>query len=70
LPDSLLRHLGGIKINERTEVVDRKGKAVPGLYVVGFDASGMWGDGYAIKGSTGASAGFAANSGRIPGRTH
>jgi fumarate reductase flavoprotein subunit len=60
--------LGGIKINERTEVVDKKGKAIPGLYAVGFDASGMWGDGYAIKGSTGASAGFSANSGRIAGR--
>lgn len=60
--------LGGIKINERTEVVDKKGNAIPGLYAVGFDAAGMWGDGYAIKGSTGASAGFAANSGRIAGR--
>jgi fumarate reductase flavoprotein subunit len=60
--------LGGIKINERTEVVDKKGTAIPGLYAVGFDAAGMWGDGYAIKGSTGASAGFAANSGRIAGK--
>jgi fumarate reductase flavoprotein subunit len=60
--------LGGIKINERTEVVDKKGNAIPGLYAVGFDAAGMWGDGYAIKGSTGASAGFAANSGRIAAR--
>lgn len=60
--------LGGIKINERTEVVDKKGNVIPGLYAVGFDAAGMWGDGYAIKGSTGASAGFAANSGRIAGK--
>ena len=60
--------LGGIKINERTEVVDKKGNAIPGLYAAGFDASGMWGDGYAIKGSTGASAGFSANSGRFAGR--
>jgi fumarate reductase flavoprotein subunit len=60
--------LGGIKINQRTEVIDKKGKIIPGLYAVGFDAAGMWGDGYSIKGSTGASAGFAINSGRIAGR--
>ncbi len=60
--------LGGIKISERTEVLDKKGNIIPGLYAVGFDAAGMWGDGYAIKGSTGASAGFAVNSGRIAGR--
>lgn len=60
--------LGGIKINERTEVVDKKSNAVPGLYAVGFDAAGMWGDGYAIKGSSGLSSSFAASSGRIAGR--
>jgi len=60
--------LGGIKINERTEVVDKKGKVIPGLYAAGFDAGGMWGDSYSIKDSTGLSAGFAANSGRIAGR--
>jgi fumarate reductase flavoprotein subunit len=60
--------LGGIKINEKTEVVDKKGKIIPGLYAVGFDAAGMWGDGYSIKNSTGASAGFAINSGRIAGK--
>jgi fumarate reductase flavoprotein subunit len=60
--------LGGIKINERAEVIDKKGKAIPGLYAAGFDAGGMWGDSYSIKDSTGLSAGFAANSGRIAGR--
>ena len=60
--------LGGIKINEKTEVVDKKGKIIPGLYAVGFDAAGMWGDGYSIRNSTGASAGFAINSGRIAGK--
>ncbi len=60
--------LGGIKINHRTEVVDKKGKVIPGLYAVGFDAAGMWGDSYSIKDSSGASAGFAVNSGRIAGK--
>ncbi len=60
--------LGGIKINYKTEVIDKKGKVIPGLYAVGFDAAGMWGDSYSIKDSSGASAGFAVNSGRIAGK--
>ena len=60
--------LGGIKINHNMEVVDKKGKVIPGLYAVGFDAGGMWGDSYSIRDSSGASAGFATNSGRIAGR--
>jgi fumarate reductase flavoprotein subunit len=60
--------LGGIKINQKMEVVDKKHKVIPGLYAVGFDAGGMWGDSYSIRNSSGASAGFAINSGRIAGR--
>jgi len=60
--------LGGIKINHRTEVLDKKNNVIPGLYAGGFDAGGMWGDSYCIKVSSGLSAGFAANSGRIAGK--
>jgi fumarate reductase flavoprotein subunit len=60
--------LGGIKINHKMEVVDKKGKVIPGLYAGGFDAGGMWGDSYSIRDSSGASAAFAVNSGRIAGR--
>jgi fumarate reductase flavoprotein subunit len=60
--------LGGIKINERNEVLDKSGRVIPGLYAVGFDATGMWGDSYCIKDSSGASAGFAINSGRMAGK--
>jgi len=59
---------GGIKINQRTEVIDKKGNVIPGLYAVGYDASGMWGDSYCFKAASGASSGFAANSGRIAGK--
>jgi fumarate reductase flavoprotein subunit len=59
--------LGGIKINEKTEVIDKKDKAIPGLYAVGFDAGGMYGDSYCIRDASGLSAGFAINSGRIAG---
>ncbi len=60
--------LGGIKINHKTEVIDKKDMVIPGLYAVGFDAGGLYGDSYCIRDASGLSAGFAINSGRIAGR--
>jgi fumarate reductase flavoprotein subunit len=60
--------LGGIKINQRAEVVDTADEVIPGLYAGGFDAGGMYGDSYCIKDSTGLSSSFAVNSGRIAGK--
>jgi fumarate reductase flavoprotein subunit len=60
--------LGGIKINHRAEVVDKKDRVIPGLYAAGFDAGGAYGDSYSIKDSPGMSAGFSTNSGRIAGK--
>lgn len=60
--------LGGIKISHNMEVVDKKGKVIPGLYAGGFDAGGMYGDSYCIHDSSGLSSGFAVNSGRIAGK--
>ncbi len=57
--------LGGIKINHRFEVVDKKGNAIPGLYAGGKDAGGCWGDSYPIMHCSGASSAFAFNSGRL-----
>lgn len=59
---------GGIRVNERMEVVDTKGMVIPGLYAGGFDAGGMYGDSYPIHVSSGMSSAFAINSGRIAGR--
>lgn len=59
---------GGIKINERMEVVDKNEDPIPGLYAGGFDAGGMWGDSYPIMHCSGASSAFAINSGRIAGK--
>ncbi|MEE3650390.1 MULTISPECIES: FAD-dependent oxidoreductase [unclassified Brenneria] len=55
---------GGIRINEKTEVVTAQGKAIPGLYAGGLDAGGMYGDSYDLE-MGGASFAFALNSGRI-----
>ena len=55
-------------MNHRTEVVDKKGKVIPGMYAGGFDAGGMWGDSYCINAASGLASAFAINSGRIAGR--
>ncbi len=60
--------LGGVKINEKTEVLDKSGNIIPGLYAGGFDAGGMYGDSYNIKYSTGLCSSFALNSGRLAGK--
>jgi fumarate reductase flavoprotein subunit len=60
--------LGGIKINHEAEVVDKKDRVIPGLYASGFDAGGAYGDSYSIRDSSGMSAGFAINSGRLAGK--
>jgi len=58
--------LGGIKINDRTEVLDKKWKVIPGLYAAGTDACSIYGDSYVfvLPGNT---MGFALNSGRMAG---
>ncbi|MBN2061353.1 MAG: FAD-dependent oxidoreductase [Deltaproteobacteria bacterium] len=60
--------IGGIKINESTEVVDKKSRVIPGLYAAGFDAGGLWGDSYGMNVCSGTCASFAINSGRIAGK--
>jgi fumarate reductase flavoprotein subunit len=60
--------MGGIKINEKTEVVDKKEAVIPGLYAAGYDAGGMYGDSYPIKTSSGLASAFALNSGRLAGK--
>ena len=58
--------LGGIKINHKTEVLDKDWKVIPGLYAAGTDACSIYGDTYVfvLPGNT---MGFALNSGRIAG---
>ena len=56
--------LGGVKIDERTQALNGKGEVIPGLYVTGNDAGGMYGDSYDLL-LGGGTLGFAVNSGRI-----
>jgi fumarate reductase flavoprotein subunit len=63
----MLGTLGGIKINHRTEVLDKEEEVIPGLYAIGIDAAGLYGDCYNYIYSSGATLGFAVNSGRMAG---
>jgi fumarate reductase flavoprotein subunit len=55
---------GGIKINERAEVLGEDWKPIPGLYAAGTDACSIYGDSYPFI-FPGTSMGFALNTGRI-----
>jgi fumarate reductase flavoprotein subunit len=59
--------LGGIKINHKMEVVDKKENPIPGLYAGGMDAGGIYGDSYDVK-TCGGTLAFGVNSGRIAGK--
>jgi fumarate reductase flavoprotein subunit len=63
---TMLGTLGGIRINEKMEVLTEDYEVIPGLYAVGNNASGMYGDTYSFA-IPGTSLGFAVNSGRIAG---
>jgi len=58
--------LGGIKINQHMEVLDRQDEPIPGLYAAG-DAAGGWEYDSYNTALTGFGFGFAINSGRIAG---
>jgi fumarate reductase flavoprotein subunit len=61
--------IGGIRIDENMQVLDKKNAVIPGLYAGGYDAGGMYGDSYPISTSQGLSSAFALNSGRLAGRS-
>ncbi len=56
--------LGGIKINDKWEVVRNDGTAIKGLYAAGNDAGGMYGDSYDLL-MAGSTIAWAVNGGRI-----
>ncbi len=43
--------MGGIAINDNMQVVDEDGRPIPGLYSVGCDAGGLFGESYALTGA-------------------
>ncbi len=57
---------GGIKINDRMQVVDEQGRSIPGLFAAGNDAGGWVSDTYCYV-LSGTALSFAINSARIAG---
>lgn len=57
--------IGGLRVNGSLQVMNQKFKAIPGLYAVGCDAGGLFGDSYPTF--EGMSLSFAFNSGRLAG---
>jgi fumarate reductase flavoprotein subunit len=64
---SLLVSDGGIRVNGDLQVTDKDYKPIPGLYAVGNDASGLYGDTYNLD-VPGTANGFAHASGRVAAR--
>lgn len=62
-----LNTIGGIRINERLEAQDIKGRSIPGLYAVGADASG-WCANFYNGYIPGNAIGFCVYSGRAAGK--
>jgi fumarate reductase flavoprotein subunit len=58
---------GGIRVNEHMQVLDADYVPIDGLYAVGLDATGLYGDTYNME-IPGAANGFAHTSGRIAAR--
>lgn len=58
--------LGGIKINYKTEVLDKNWQKIPGLYAAGIDTCDIFGDCYPFI-FPGSTMGYAMNTGRIAG---
>ena len=64
---SVLVSVGGIRVNGNLQVTDKQYKPIPGLYAVGLEASGLYGDTYNLD-VPGTANGFAHASGRVAAR--
>ncbi|WP_213989249.1 FAD-dependent oxidoreductase [Sodalis sp. dw_96] len=67
LTGSVLVSSGGIRVNGNLQVTDKDYRPIPGLYAVGNDASGLYGDTYNLD-VPGSANGFAHTSGRMAAR--
>jgi fumarate reductase flavoprotein subunit len=63
----IMSSAGGVRINGNMQAVDKDYQPIPGLYAVGLDATGLYGDSYNME-VPGAANGFALTSGRIAAR--
>jgi fumarate reductase flavoprotein subunit len=66
-PSSFMTN-GGIRVNDRLEVLTKDYEAIPGLYAAGCCVGGLVGDTYEVS-TTGGSLSFAVNTGRMAGES-
>ncbi|MDR1070451.1 MAG: FAD-dependent oxidoreductase [Gracilibacteraceae bacterium] len=64
---AVLNTCSNLRVNGNLQVTDNDYRPIPGLYAVGNDASGLYGDAYALD-IPGATNGFAHTSGRVAAR--
>lgn len=57
--------VGGSRVTENLQVVNKSGSTVPGLYAIGLDAGGLYGDTYDMRIANGAASGFSVTSARL-----
>jgi fumarate reductase flavoprotein subunit len=57
--------VGGARVTEHLQVLDSRGAVVPGLYAIGLDAGGVYGDTYDMRIANGSASSFSINSGRL-----
>ena len=57
--------VGGSQVTKDLQVVNTKGEIVPGLYAIGLDAGGLYGDTYDMRIANGAASGFSITSARL-----
>ena len=60
-----LTSLNGVKVTADLQVVDKNDHVIPGLYAIGHDAGGVYGDSYDLVIGEGTASAFAINSGRM-----
>jgi fumarate reductase flavoprotein subunit len=60
-----LSSLNGVKVTQNLQVVDKQENVIPGLYALGHDAGGVYGDSYDLRIGEGTASAFAINSARI-----
>lgn len=64
-----LTSLNGVKVNAGLQVLDKHDRVIPGLYAIGHDAGGVYGEAYDLKIGEGTASAFAINSGRMAVKT-
>ena len=57
--------LGGARVNENFQVLNKQGKVIPGLYAIGQDAGGLYSDSYDMHIAEGTGSAWAIAGGRL-----